>query len=116
MKTISNVVESIEKGISMILIVAITLVLFLNVIYRYFLYDPLYWPNEASIFMMAWLTFLGGSLGLKYKSQASITMLVGRLSGWAKRIVSIVTHILIILFIVYFLYLSFSSIYPLLSH
>lgn len=115
MKTISNIIESIEKVISMILIVAITVVLFCNVIYRYFLNDPIYWANEASIFMMAWLTFLGGSLGLKYKSQASITFLVERLAGKSKRIMSIITHIIILIFIAYLLYISYDWIFSLSS-
>lgn len=115
MKTISNIIEKIEKGISVILIIAITVVLFSNVIYRYFLNDPIYWANEASIFMMAWLTFLGGSLGLKYKSQASITFLVGRLTGKSKRIMSIITHILILFFIAYLLYISYDWIFSLSS-
>ena len=115
MKTISNIIESIEKVISMILIVAITVVLFCNVIYRYFLNDPIYWANEASIFMMAWLTFLGGSLGLKYKSQASITFLVERLAGKSKRVMSIITHIIILIFIAYLLYISYDWIFSLSS-
>lgn len=113
MKTISNVVESIEKSMSMLLIVGITLVLFINVIYRYFLNDPIYWANEASIFMMAWLTFLGGSLGLKYKSQASITFLTGMFSESAKRITSIITHVIILVFIAYLLYISYNWIFSL---
>jgi len=115
MKTISNIIESIEKVISMILIVTITVVLFCNVIYRYFLNDPIYWANEASIFMMAWLTFLGGSLGLKYKSQASITFLVERLAGKSKRVMSIITHIIILIFIAYLLYISYDWIFSLSS-
>lgn len=113
MKRISNAVESIEKSLSMLLIVGITLVLFMNVVYRYFLNDPIYWANEASIFMMAWLTFLGGSLGLKYKSQASITFLTSQFSETAKRITSIITHIIILLFIVYILYISYNWIFSL---
>src|SRR5690625_2486380 len=115
MKTISNIIEKIEKGISVVLIVAITLVLFCNVIYRYFLNDPIFWANEASIFMMAWLTFLGGSLGLKYRSQASITFLVGRITGKNKRVISIITHIIILIFIVYLLYISYDWIFSLSS-
>ncbi|MEI3606004.1 TRAP transporter small permease [Pseudogracilibacillus sp. SE30717A] len=113
MKAISNIIESIEKILSIILIIAITLILFVNVIYRYFLHDPIYWANEASIFMMAWATFLGGSLGLKYKTQASITFLVGRLSEERKRIMNIATHIIILIFLAILLYISYDWIFSL---
>lgn len=108
MKQLSNIVESIEKVISIILIAAIMIILFLAVIYRYFLKDPIFWANEASIFMMAWLTFLGGSLSLKYRSQAAITMLVNRLSKKNQHILNIVTHIIILIFIGILLYYSYS--------
>ena len=107
MKTLSNWIEKIEKLVSIILMAAITLVLFAAVVYRYFLNAPLFWANEASIFMITWLTFLGGSLGLKYKSQASITFLVDRFSETGKRILMIVTHVIILAALAVLMYLSY---------
>ncbi len=107
MKTLSNWIEKIEKFVSIILMAAITLVLFVAVVYRYFLNAPLFWANEASIFMITWLTFLGGSLGLKYKSQASITFLVDRFSETGKRILMIVTHVIILAALAVLMYLSY---------
>src|SRR5699024_12081960 len=106
MMTISNIIERIEKTASMILIAAMTIILFLNVIYRYFLHDPIFWANEASIYMMAWVTFLGGSLGLKYKSQASITMLVDRFKKEHQKIINIIAYIIILVFLGYLGYIS----------
>src|SRR5690625_6351271 len=96
MRKVSNIIGSVEKVTTIILMAAITLVLFFNVIFRYFLKDPIFWANEASIFMMAWLTFLGGSLSLKNKSQASITFIVNRFTEKNKRILSFVIHIIIL--------------------
>lgn len=107
MKTLSNWIEKIEKLVSIILMAAITLVLFVAVVYRYFLNAPLFWANEASIFMITWLTFLGGSLGLKYKSQASITFLVDRFPETGKRILMIVTHVIILAALAVLMYLSY---------
>lgn len=115
MRTISNVIEVVEKYVSILLVASMTLVLFANVICRYFLNSPIYWANEASIFMMAWLTFLGGSLGLKYKSQAAITFLIERLSLKNKKIVGIMTHILILVFLTLLLFISYHWIFSLSS-
>ena len=104
MKKLNNAIESIEIITSIIMIAGITLILFFSVIFRYILNDPIYWASEASIFMMAWLTFLGGSLGLKYRSQASITFLVDRLSGKGKRLMNIITYIIILIFLAILLY------------
>jgi C4-dicarboxylate transporter DctQ subunit len=113
MKKLSNVIESIEKAISIVLIAAITLILFFSVIYRYFLNDPIFWASEASIFMMAWLTFLGGSLGLKYRSQASISFFVDSLSGGAKRVMNICTYIIILISLAILMFYSYDWIFSL---
>ncbi|MBM7713232.1 C4-dicarboxylate transporter DctQ subunit [Bacillus thermophilus] len=113
MKTLSNWIEAFEKLASILLIAAMTVVLFISVIFRYFLNAPLFWANEASIFMMAWLTFIGGSLGLKYKSQASITFLVDRFSEKGRKILFIMTHIIILIALAFLLYLSYQWVFTL---
>ncbi len=111
METLSGWIESIEKVIVMVLISAMTLIIAVAVVFRYFLHDPIFWANEASIFMMAWITFIGGSLGLKYKSQASITFLVDRLSNRGKRIFEILSYMIIIVFMSLLLYLSYEWVF-----
>lgn len=107
MNTLSGWIESIEKVIAMILIAAMTIVIAAAVLFRYFLGAPLFWANEASIFMMAWVTFIGGSLGLKYKSQASVTFLTDRFSDKGKRIIEIISYIIILFFMAILIYLSY---------
>lgn len=113
MERISNMVELVERFFSIILIAGITLTLFMHVIFRYILNDPIYWASEASIFMMAWATFLGGSLGLKYKLQSSFTFVINRLPAKKERILSIVTHILILVFLAILIYISFGWLFSL---
>lgn len=115
MKKISNAIEKTEVFITIILIAAITLVLFTNVIFRYFLKSPLFWANELSIFMIGWVTFLGGSLGLKYKTQAAINFLVDRFSSKGQRILKIITHLIILIFLGILIYVSFDWIFSLTS-
>ena len=107
MQILSRWIESIEKFIAMILIAAMTLVIAAAVIFRYFFNDPIHWANEASIFMMAWITFIGGSLGLKHKSQASVTFMVDRFSDKGKRIIEIISYTIILAFMLLLLYLSY---------
>src|SRR5699024_702114 len=107
MNQISDFIEKIEKFIAIILIAALTLILFFAVIYRYFLNSPLFWANEMSIFIMAWLTFLGGSISFKQKSQAAITFLSNSLSDKNKRILNIITHIIMLVFLGILIYVSY---------
>lgn len=107
MQTLSSWIETIEKVIAAILIVAMTLVIATAVVFRYFLKEPIFWAGEASIFMMAWITFIGGSLGLKYKSQASVTFLKDRFSAKGQRILEVFSYFIILLFMAVLLYYSY---------
>lgn len=113
MKRVSNFIERIEIFISTILIAFVAIVLFISVLFRYFINAPLYWANEASIFMMAWITFLGGSLGLKYHSQAAITFLIERFSKWNQLKIKIGTYIVILIALLILMYISYEWIFTL---
>ena len=111
MSILSNWIEKFEKVIAAILVAAMTIIIALAVVFRYFFNAPIYWANEASIFLMAWLTFIGGSLGLKYKSQASVTILVDRFSDKGKRMLEIISYIIILVFIALLLGLSYQWVF-----
>lgn len=111
MQTLSRWIESVEKVIAAILIAAMTLIIATAVVFRYFLKEPIFWAGEASIFMMAWLTFIGGSLGLKYKSQASVTLLIERFSQKGQRILEIVSYLIILFFLSILLFYSYQWVF-----
>src|SRR5690625_1470055 len=113
MKRVSDFIERIEIICSTIMMAAITCILFTSVLFRYFLNAPLYWANEASIFMMAWITFLGGSLGLKYHSQAAISFIIDRFNEWNQIKMKIATYIVILIALAVFIYISYDWIFSL---
>ncbi|HJF30281.1 MAG TPA: TRAP transporter small permease [Sporosarcina psychrophila] len=115
MQTLSGWIEFLEKIISMILISSMTLIIAVAVVFRYFFNAPIYWASELSIFIMAWITFIGGSLGLKYKSQASVTFMVDRFSNKGKKILEAISYIIILVFMVLLLYLSYQWVFTLSS-
>jgi len=112
---LSGWIESLEKIISMILIFSMTIIIALAVVFRYFFNAPIYWANELSIFIMAWITFIGGSLGLKYKSQASVTFMVDRFSDKGKKVLEVASYIIILAFMALLLYLSYQWVFSLSS-
>lgn len=113
MRVIDEFITWVEKIIVMVLMAAMAIVITTAVVYRYFLNDPITWASEASIFMMAWLTFLGASLGLKYKAQASITIITDKLSDKNRRRLDIFTHVIILICLAYLVYVSYDWFYPL---
>lgn len=108
MKAISNGISSIEKILSMILMFSMAVIVTLAVGFRYILNSPLSWAGEVSIFLLIWISFIGGSLGLKYKSQASVTIVLEYVSSKVKRIILILGHMIMLVFLVLLIYYSIS--------
>ncbi|MFC7784800.1 TRAP transporter small permease [Rossellomorea sp. GCM10028870] len=108
MRAISNGISSIEKILSMILMFSMAVIVTLAVGFRYILNSPLSWAGEVSIFLLIWISFIGGSLGLKYKSQASVTIVLEYVSSKVKRIILILGHMIMLVFLVLLIYYSTS--------
>ena len=90
MTRISDVITKVEEWLMIILIAALLIIITLSVAFRYFLNDPLSWAGEVSIFILVWITFLGGSWGLKHNSQASVSFLIDKFSGRMKKMLVII--------------------------
>ena len=102
----SNVLFHIEKIITIIFGVVLLISLAAGVVFRYFLNAPLFWSDELAMFCLAWLTFIGGSMCIKIKASPSITMLVDSVKPFARRVISIVSTLVLLVFVIYILYLS----------
>lgn len=107
MKYISDIIASFEKKLAMILMFAMAVIVAVAVFFRYVLNVPLFWAGEVSIFLLIYITFLGGSLGIKYNTQASFTILTDYLPKKIEQAVLIAGHILMLLFMTIILYYSY---------
>lgn len=81
----SNLLTKLEEVMMAILMGALAILMIAAVCYRYFLKDPIPWAGEVSIFLLIWTSFIGGSWGLKYGTQASVTFLYDALSDNKKK-------------------------------
>ena len=107
LKIVSNGLAVIEKYVAIVLMFSMTTVMALAVLFRYFLNSPLSWAGEAAVFLLVWISFIGGSLGLKYKAQASVTILLDAIPSVWRKALLITGNTLIILFLVIVLYYSY---------
>ena len=97
MKYISNMVASFEKKLAIILMFAMAVIVAAAVVFRYVFNEPLFWAGEVSVFLLIYITFIGGSLGLKYKTQASMTLITDYLPAKVNKWVAIMAHIFMLL-------------------
>lgn len=89
-----------------ILMGILTIVMVAAVIFRYFLANPIPWATEVSIYLFIWFSFIGGSWGLKYGTQASVTFLFDALNESKKRILKIVQDIIMLVFMIIVIYFA----------
>ncbi len=103
---LSNVIFKLEKILAIILGLVMLVSLATGVFFRYVLKSPLHWSDETAIFVLVWLTFIGGSMSIKMGKTATITIFVDRLKGSLKRFFMGLSFLLIFVFSAYLLYLS----------
>lgn len=72
---IANIPETLG-GLTML---AITLVLFAGVIWRYFFVDPLTWSDEIARLLFAWLAFIGAAIGVKRGAHSAVVVFEARM-------------------------------------
>jgi C4-dicarboxylate transporter, DctQ subunit len=104
---LSNLVASFEKKLAIVLMFAMAVIVTAAVVFRYVFKEPLFWAGEVSIFLLIYITFIGGSLGLKYRTQASVTIITDLLPKGISKFVAIIAHVFMLLFMGLLLYYCF---------
>lgn len=85
----------VSRVIVCILFVAMVLVVFANVIGRYYLDTSLAWSEEVSRFMLVWLVFLGAVLAYEKDEHLGLDILVKRLPRKFEALVGIFTDLMV---------------------
>jgi len=60
-----NLLAKTEAAVIITMVVVMTVVVFLQVVYRYVLTQPLHWSEELARYLFVWLSILGATLGLQ---------------------------------------------------
>ncbi len=94
---ISHFWARIELAAAAILAVGVTLLILLNVVTRT-AGAPIYWVDEAAIYTMVWMTFLGASAAIQMRQQVAITILTDALPEGAKRVAAKLVDVAVFVF------------------
>jgi len=76
-----------------------SIAVFIQIIFRYLLHQPIYWSEEFPRFILIWLTFLGSAIAMKNRSHLSISLLTNRLAVQKRIWVQFFANLLSLLFI-----------------
>lgn len=74
------VLTNIPEAICGLAMLAITVILFAGVIWRYVFVDPLSWTDEIARVLFVWLSFVGAAVGIKRGIHSAVDIFEARLS------------------------------------
>ncbi|WP_313800355.1 TRAP transporter small permease [Cytobacillus sp.] len=98
---VKNVIDTINKTVKWVVIILFFLMViavFLQVIFRFIVDQPLAWTEELSRYLLIWLTFLGTGYGMSMKAHPSIEFLYEKVGNTMKKGFIILSTALILFF------------------
>ena len=105
MKAFNNILSKIEQYFIGILLLVIALLLFVNVVLRFF-GSSIVWSEELARYAIVWLTFIGSSVCIYKGAHIGVDAIMNLLSDKGKKILRLSTILLSIIFTILFTYLS----------
>lgn len=97
-KRMIDILNGLVKWILIIDFAILTVVVFLQVLFRFVLNQPLAWTEEMARYLLVWLTFLGASYGVIIKAHPTISIVYDRLGNIGKKIIMILSLVLTLFF------------------
>jgi TRAP-type C4-dicarboxylate transport system permease small subunit len=76
----------------------IFVVVFLQVLFRYLLRQPLFWSEELPRYLLIWMSFLAAALAQKHDAHINITLCLAPFSTRARQVLKILTDAVILVF------------------
>lgn len=104
LRRINRIADALTRFLCVGLGAVIFLIAFVQVVFRYVLNSSLFWAEEAVIYAMVWLAFLGSSLLLQDWSHIGINALLRVVSPRARAALVFVVHAAMLLFLVFLVY------------
>ena len=115
---VDHALESVARRLTVgckILLGAIVATMFVvilaQVILRYFFDRGMPWPEELTVYLMAWMTFLGSAVALREGGHLRITMIVERFGERGMAFLNVLALSILLIFACVFMYLGWQMAY-----
>lgn len=77
------------------LVSVMTMIVFLQVVYRYVLAEPLHWSEEMARYLFVWLSLLGATLAFQKRGHFGFEILYQKFSPRNRNILGVIIHLLV---------------------
>lgn len=99
----SHFIDTLEETLIAIILGAMTVITFANVVARYFFNSNILWALEATVFLFGWLVLLGASYAVKKGVHLGVDAIVNLLMPGPRRIMGLFAAVACLLFSLLFL-------------
>jgi C4-dicarboxylate transporter DctQ subunit len=83
-----------------------SLLLFVNVVLRYWFLAPISWAEELTLYIMVWIVFVGSSVAIRTRGHIAIDLLPLALSAAGRRWLAMLVALAVLVFLAVFIYYS----------
>ncbi len=88
-----NLLARGEAAVIITTVAVMTVVVFLQVVYRYVLTQPLHWSEELARYLFVWLSILGATLGLQKRGHFGLDIFYRMLPRQGKRFLQLLINL-----------------------
>lgn len=99
-----NIFHQLEESILSLLLVAMTILVFAEVIARFVFNHGISWAQELTLIINSWMVLLGASYCIREKAHIGVEFLVDKLDGTAARIAAIIALSACLIYAAIYLY------------
>jgi len=103
MITMKGLLKQPLKTALCLILVAIVVVTFIQVVFRYVFHHSLSWSEELARFLFVWISLLGAAYGFKVKSHFAVVFLVNRFGERLQRFIGTLVVFVVSAFLVLFI-------------
>ena len=104
MKLLNKVLEHTENILISTSILFSAVLLFVNVVLRYVFHTGIIWAEELTMYLIVWITFVGGSVCVRHGAHLCVSVLLEFIDGMLKKIVVTVAHLITMSFTLFLTY------------
>lgn len=106
MKSANKVLSKIEQYFIAILLLVIAVILFINVVLRFF-GTSMMWAEELARYAIVWITFVGASVCVYKGAHIGVDVIMNLLGEKPKKILTLILALFSLVFSIVFTYFSF---------
>jgi len=100
----SDYVDKLSRVALLLIIAVMVSTILMQIFFRYVLNAAMPWPEELTIFLLSWMSFVGSGIALKSWQHIGITLFANMLPDTIQRYLSILVKLGVLLFAVFLTY------------